>query len=265
MSIDPAAHVPTGVVARVRRTSLLGERIVDLLVPSSVSANAPLLHQGDTITRTESRPDLEDLVRSGTAVLQPIAAGEIATLVNEGAKGFGGQGQNLKALLGNFHAIVHAYAGRTGQISSVIDSLNQFNGTLARHASAQAASVANSARALDVLREESDKLISAVKALVRLARGAKAILDKHSDEMIRFFHQMRVILGVLKSEQASIAGTLRWAPHHNRNTQLVDYLQFNQVLQDFVICGMNDDPHDPSRKCYGMPKGPQFPSGGGQK
>jgi phospholipid/cholesterol/gamma-HCH transport system substrate-binding protein len=266
MSIEPSAHVPQGVVARVRRTSLLGERIIDLFVPSSVSTNAPLLRDGSTIAKTESRPDLEDLVRSGTNVLQPIAAGEIATLVNEGARGFGGQGQNLKTLLGSFHTIVHAYAGRTDQIASVIDSLNQFNGTLAQHASAQAASIANSAKALGVLRDESDKLIAAVKALTRLAHGARGILDKHSDEMIRFFRQMRVILGVLKSEQASIAGTLRWAPHHNRNTQLVDYQQFNQVLQDFVICGMNDDPHDPSRKCYGMKEsGPPKPPGGGSQ
>jgi hypothetical protein len=59
-----------------------------------------------------------------------------------------------------------------------------------------------------------------------------------------------VILGVLRSEQAAIAGALKWAPHHNRNTQLVEYQEFNQILQDFIICGMNDDPKDPSRKCY---------------
>jgi len=265
LSIEPSAHVPTDVVAEITRTSLLGERIINLVVPASVPGNAPLLHDGATITRTETLPDLEDLVRSGTTVLAPIAAGEISTLVNEGAKGFGGQGQNLKTLLGNFHAIIHAYAGRTQQISSLIDSLNQFNGTLARHASAQAQSIANSAQALDVLRSESDKLTAAVKALLRLSIGSRHILDRHSAQMIRFFAQMRVILGVLKSEQASIAGTLRWAPFHNRNTQLVDYLQFNQVLQDFVICGMNDDPHDPSRKCYGQQSGPPSPPGPGGK
>ena len=262
MSIQPSAHVPVGVIAQITRTSLLGERIVELVVPSSVASSAPLLKDGATITRTQALPDLEDLVRGGTTVLAPIAASEIGTLVNEGAKGFGGQGQNLKTMLGNFHDIVHAYAGRTRQISSLIDSLNQFNGTLAQHAAAQAQSIANSAKALDVLRSESDKLTAAVQSLARLAVGARAILDRHSSQMIRFFQQTRVILGVLRSEQSSIAGTLRWAPYHNRNTQLVDYLQFNQVLQDFVICGMNDDPHDPSRKCYGNPGGPPSPPGG---
>src|SRR2546430_2258114 len=60
MSIDSSAHVPADVVARVRRTSLLGERIVDFVVPGSTPQNAPLLRSGQTIHRTQVRPDLED-------------------------------------------------------------------------------------------------------------------------------------------------------------------------------------------------------------
>jgi phospholipid/cholesterol/gamma-HCH transport system substrate-binding protein len=265
MSLEPSAHVPQDVVAEVVRTSLLGERVISLSVPESPS-NPPLLRDGQTIARTVSKPDLEDLVRQGTAVLGPITASEISTLVHEGYKGFVGEGSNLKAMLQNFEAIVHAYAGRSKQINSVIDSLGQFNATLAGHAQAQAHSMANSARALGVLRDESDHLITAVKALVRLAIGSRAILDQHAAQMGRFFAQMRVILGVLRSEQASIAGTLQWVPLHDRNTQLVDFQQFNQVLQDFVICGMNDSPSDPARRCYGQSGGggaPSPPSPGG--
>ena len=260
MSLQPSAHVPEDVVASVVRTSLLGERIVSLSVPATPQ-NAPLLRDGQTIARTESKPDLEDLVRQGTGVLAPITASEIATLVQEGYTGFAGEGGNIKAMLNNFETIVHAYADRSKQINSVIDSLGQFNATLASHAQAQARSIANSAQALGVLRDESDHLTTAVKALVRLALGSRAILDQHSAQMGRFFAQMRVILGVLRSEQAAIAGTLRWAPFHDRNTQLVDYLQFNQVLQDFVICGINDSPSDPARKCYGS-QGGGAPKGG---
>jgi phospholipid/cholesterol/gamma-HCH transport system substrate-binding protein len=255
LSVDQSAHIPTDVTAEVRRTSLLGERVISLVIPPGTPQSAPDLHTGDRIANTTTRPDLEDLVREGTNVLAPIAASEIATLVNEGAKGFGGQGQNLKALLDNFQTIVHGYAGRTRQIESVIESLNQFNATLASHASAQAASIANSAKAIGVLRAESGRLVDAVKALARLAVGARYILDRHSAQMARFFQQMRVILGVLRSEESSLAGALKWAPYHNRNTQLVEYQQFNQILQDFIVCGMNDDPKDPARKCYSQSGG----------
>jgi phospholipid/cholesterol/gamma-HCH transport system substrate-binding protein len=249
MTVERQAQVPTDVVARVRRTSLLGERIVDLVVPDGSPKGTPLLQDGDSIRRTQVRPDLEDLVRQGTNVLAPIAASDVATMVDEGAKGFGGHGQDLRALLGNFRQIVHAYAGRTAEIQSLIESMNRLNGTLAPHAAAQAKSLVNSERALRVLRAESGRLQLAVRALNRLSIGGKHILDAHADEMGRFFSQMRVILGVLRSQQHSITGFLQWAPGHNRNTQMVEFEQFNQVLQQFVICGLNDDPSDPARRC----------------
>ena len=74
MDIQRGADVPRDVMARVRRTSLLGERIVDLVPADNLPASAPPLANGDHITRTELRPDLEDLVQAGNAVLQPITA-----------------------------------------------------------------------------------------------------------------------------------------------------------------------------------------------
>jgi virulence factor Mce-like protein len=96
MAIEREARVPRDVVARARRTSLLGERIIDFEIPPRIRADAPLLQDGQTIARTDVRPDLEDLVREGTQVLSPISASEIATLVNEGARGFAGRGQELR-------------------------------------------------------------------------------------------------------------------------------------------------------------------------
>lgn len=251
MELRRDAAVPAGVLARVRRTSLLGERIVDLVVPEGTPQDAPPLGDGDRITSTESRPDLEDLVQEGTDVLSPIAASEVATLVNEGAKGFGGRGAQLRELLGNFQSIVHAYAGRTDDIRGFIESLNDFNSTLAAKADAHAQAVANAARGIGMLREESGRLREAVHALARLSVGARSVLEAHADEMGRFFAQMRVILGVLHDEQGSIEQLLNWAPGHNRNTQTTEYDRFVQVLQDFVICGINDDPSDPARNCNG--------------
>jgi phospholipid/cholesterol/gamma-HCH transport system substrate-binding protein len=251
MVLDPRADVPQGVTATVRRTTLLGEQVVDLVVPAALPASAPPLKDGATIARTDTRPDLEDLVDSGNAVLAPISASEVATLVDEGAKGFGGQGQTLGGLIVSLGQIVHGYAGKTEDIRSVIGSLNQLNTSLASHAGAQGLAVANSAKAIHMLRNESVRLQAAIHALARLSVGARGILDAHSDEMAHFFAQTRTILGVLQQEQADINGLLKYGPIHNRNTQLVEYREFNQVLQDFVICGLNDDPSDPARRCKG--------------
>ena len=249
MAIDRSAAVPEGVTARVRRTTLLGERIVDLALPENVPADAPLLEDGSTIGDTETRPDLEDLVREGNDVLSPIAASEVATLVDEGAKGFGGRGEDLEGLLLNLGTIVEGYAGATDDIEALIDSLNRLNTTIAREAEAHAQAIASSEQAVSVLNEESDELETAIEELARLSVGANELFHEHADEMDRSFEQLRVILTVLAEQQAALEQILRFAPLHNRNTQLVEHNEFNQILQDFIICGLNDDPTDPARTC----------------
>ncbi|MDQ4006439.1 MAG: MCE family protein [Actinomycetota bacterium] len=249
MDIERSARVPSDVVARVRRTSLLGERIVDLVVPPDLPTDAPLLGEGDRIAATEARADLEDLVLEGTDVLAPIAASELATMINEGGEGFGGRGEQLGTLLVNFEAIVRAYSGRTDEIRGVISNLNAFNSVLATRADAHARAVANSAQGIGMLADEAERLHEAVRALGRLAVGSRSLFDAHLDEMSNFFAQMRTILDVLREEEASIRGFLQWAPGHNRGTQTTEYQDFVQVVQDFVICGLNDDPDDPARNC----------------
>lgn len=254
MSIDPEAQVPRGVIARVRRTSVLGERIIDIVIPADLPTDASLLENGDEIELTEVREDLEDLVVEGNDVLAPIAASEVATLVDEGAIGFGGRGEQLGKLLRNFEEIVDVFAGHSGTIRSVIGNLDAFNSALAARAEVHALAVANSARGLRMLREETGRLEVAVRQLAYLSEGSRSILEAHSDEMRRFFSQMRVILEILDDEQASLVRFLAWAPRHNRNLQITEFRDFVQVYQDFVICGMNDDPSDPARRCKENPE-----------
>lgn len=249
MSVSEEAEAPEGVSARIRRTSVLGERFIDLVLPENVSSASPLLRDGAHIAETSVRSDLEDLVRSGSDVLGAISASQLAVMIEEGAKGFGGQGAELKNLLQNYRRIVGRYAGRSDEITRLIRSLRNFNETLAVEAAAHGRSVVNAARSLEVLADESDRLEVAIVSLGRLARGGRSILEAHRQEMERFFAQTRTILGVLEDEQASIRRFLKWAPGHNRNTQLVEYIEFNQIVQDFVICGMNDDPSNPARRC----------------
>lgn len=251
MSIDRAANVPRDITARIRRTSVLGERIIDLVPAEGVTSDSPALEDGTTIADTEVRPDLENFVIEGSEVFGVISASEIATMVDEGAKGFGGRGEKLASILTNLRDITDAYKGRTKDIEELVKSLDRFNSTMARDADAHRKALQNTSRAIEVLADESDRLERALAGLARLARGSRGILEAHVDEMDRFFDQMHVITATLADQQESLALLLKHAPGHNRNTQLVEYDEFNQVIQEFVICGINDNPNDPARRCGG--------------
>ena len=251
MKLDPRADVPRGVVARVRRTSALGERIIDLVAPDDLPAGAPALEDGATIADTQVRADLENLVVEGSEIFGAIGASQLATLVDEGARGFGGRGEQLATLLRNLESITGAYRNETRDIKELVESIDEFNRTMASESEAHSRAVANTAQAIEMLDEEGSRLRDAIASLARLATGGRSILDAHADEIDRFFSQTNTIMRTLADDQKAIRELLQLAPGHNRNTQLVEYAEFNQILQDFVICGLNDNPNDPGRRCKG--------------
>lgn len=249
VELDPEAKVPQDIQMRVRRTSVLGERIIDIVVPEDLTASAPLLEDGAHVARTEVRSDLENLVAEGVDVFGAIGASELAIMINEGGRGFGGRGQELRNLLSNYRDIVKAYSKRSDGIVTLIRSMRGFNETLAAKADDHARSVQNTARSINMLEEESVRLESAIISLNRLAKGSYSLMNEHLGRMKRFYSQTRVILGVLEQEQGALRKLLKWAPGHNYNTQAVEYTEFNQVIQDFIFCGLNDNPDDPARTC----------------
>lgn len=249
IELEKDSDVPANVIARIRRTSVLGERIIDLAVPEDEQPSVAALEDGDEIGETETRADLENLVVEGNDVLGVIGASQVATMINEGARGFGGKGEALGRILVNFRDITGTLDENTDTIKSLIRNIDDFNKVVATEADAHQRAVVNTARALRVLDEESVKLTDAISALARLATGSRSLLNSHVDEMDRFFKQARTIIGALHNQQSSIVQLLQFAPRHNRNTQLVEYIDFNQVIQDFVICGVNDNPNDPARRC----------------
>jgi phospholipid/cholesterol/gamma-HCH transport system substrate-binding protein len=251
LQLDPEADVPADAIARVRRTSVLGERIVDLVVPEDAEASGELLADGADISETEVRSDLEDLVDEGSEVLGAVAASDLAVMIDQGGRGFGGRGKELRSILNSYSEIVGAYAQRGEMLKNLISNLDQFNATVAGEAESHRQAIRNTARSIEMLSEESTELEQAIVSLNRLAVGGEDILNEHLDEMQNFFRQTRTILGTLEGQQKDIELLLRWAPEHNNNTQLVEYFEFNQIVQDFVICGLNDNPNDPARRCDG--------------
>jgi phospholipid/cholesterol/gamma-HCH transport system substrate-binding protein len=249
LELDPEARIPADVIARVRRTSVLGERIVDLVVPEGSQDGDELLADGADISETEVRSDLEDLVDEGSEVLGAVSASDLAVMIDQGGRGFGGRGEELRSILNSYTEIVGAYAERGEMLKDLISNLDQFNATVASEAESHRRAVRNTARSIEVLSEESAELEQAIVSLNRLAVGGEDILNEHLDEMQNFFSQTRTILGTLEGQQKDIELLLKWAPGHNNNTQLVEYFEFNQIIQDFVICGLNDNPNDPARRC----------------
>ena len=98
MTLDPAAHVPGDVAARVVIANALGEQEVDL-VPTAARPEAPL-HNGAVIPAASDPipADVGTVVAEATRLLEAIPPGDLDTVLHELAVSLNGNAGNLRTI-----------------------------------------------------------------------------------------------------------------------------------------------------------------------
>jgi phospholipid/cholesterol/gamma-HCH transport system substrate-binding protein len=237
LSFDRDAGVPAEVEARLRRTSPLGEKFVELR-PLTEEAAPTLLEDGAVIRRTEVVADFEDVVASGTDVFASLGASEIATLLEEGARGFGGQGANLRSLLDDFGTVVGGYADHTTALSTLIGSIDELASDVGPSARNHARALTELATTTRILDQQSTELLDLVDALSRLSEEGGSILREH---FVRIEHQidgLRSVTRAVREGEAGLEDLLEYTDEHNLSLTLGTEGEFSNVLNDFVLCGV---------------------------
>lgn len=237
LSFDRSAQVPAAVEARLRRTSPLGEKFVELR-PTTEDPEAPLLEDGATIDRTEVVADFEDVVASGTDVFTALGASEIATLLQEGAEGFGGQGANIRSLLSNLSTVVGGYADNTDQLSTLITSIDDLASDVGPSARRHARALTQLATTTRIIDEQSTELLDLVDALSELSEQGGSILREHFERIQHQIQGLRSVTRAVRRGQAGLENLLEYTDDHNLALTLGTEGEFSNVLNDFVFCGV---------------------------
>lgn len=258
LSIDEDADVPADVIAKVRRTSVIGEKFV-ALEPLDDAGDAPL-EDGATISDSEVVPDFEQLVSSGTALLGAVSANELALLLDEGARGFGGNGQDLRTLLEGLDTVMASYAGRSETIANLVRSIDAFASSVGPNAEAHADALQNLSEATRILAEERVALMDLLQSLRDLSVEGREILDAHMERMQRQLNGLRVVTDVLRERQRELGLLLENVPIHNETTSTALVDDYAQVLNDIILCGVpggGEDPSSPVNSCTYVPQEPE--------
>ena len=254
-----SAKVPPQVTARVRRTSVIGEKFVELR-PDTQDLHAPLLADGAVIRHTEVVPDLEQLVASGTEVFTAISSTKLATLLAEQAQGFGGNGATLTRLLDDLDTITAGFRTRTATVANLVDALDQLGSDLGPSAQANAQALANLATTTQILSDQRQALVGLITSLNNLSVQGRSIFDQHLKQVGEQLVGLRSITQAVADRQRDLGLLLINLPGHNEALRRSTVDDFVQVLNDFVICGLaggGEDPSSPLNSCSYVPQAPQ--------
>jgi phospholipid/cholesterol/gamma-HCH transport system substrate-binding protein len=248
--------VPAGVVAQVRRAAILGPQLIELLIPANTPPE-PLLPDNGTITTTTVRPDLEDLIKSGTDLIGALSTSQLARLLQEGARGFGGEGGTLHQVIDNLDIVLSGYASRTAAITSIVKDLDTLSSSVGPAAQANAQAIANLAQAVTILDTQRVRLTNLLSALDSVSRQGVAILSTQLPQITDQLVGLRKVTQAVANQQDALGVLLKYLNGHNVALAEPTINNFIQVLNDFVICGLGkaggEDPTSPLNSCTNVP------------
>jgi virulence factor Mce-like protein len=267
MSLLKSARVPAGVTAELRRTAIFGQRFVEL-VHVSKAAKAPLLANGARIANTTTLPGIQQLVSAGAGVFGAISSTDLASAVAAGAQGFGGEGARLHSLLSNLSTVMTAYASRDATIRSLVASMDQLSSSLAPSSQANA----NLAQTSEILAADAGRFETLLQALENLSIQGRSLLELYFPQMTLQLKTLYTVSRVLATHQAALAGLLEWIYRHDVATKNGTVNDYQQILNDIIVCGIpngGSNPSQPATSCHtgasqsSAQPGGQAPGGGG--
>jgi phospholipid/cholesterol/gamma-HCH transport system substrate-binding protein len=238
LSLKRSVHVPKASQALVRTTSLLGEKFIELR-PQADPGRGPFLQNGDHITDTAQAPELEFVAQETVTVLGAVTAGDVASLVNTGAEGFGGRGAELHSLIANLADISATLAQRTKTIQALIDGLDKTSGTLAAGSGDIAALLDNLSTTTKVLADNRQRAITALDRLDQLATSQNVILDKYRTNIDQQIKQLSAIVAVAAQNSGEVSVLLDWLDRFFTNVPKAIPGDFTQVYMWAIPCAQD--------------------------
>lgn len=252
MSIRADTGLTMSTLAVISRTTLLGERFIDLRpiedAQGNVVSSAPLA-DGTVITDTNEVDDLEQVVVSGSDLLSLVAADKLAAAVQTGANAFGGRGGTIGGFLDSLGSAITRYNDDSDDLLAFIDSLDRLTAALAPVAEENAGYLADMLAATQSLQAEDDRLLDTLDDVTRLSLVGARILGDNAEEIDSLVRRLRDVIAELTRIDGGLQRLLTWLPVHNANVPNGAINEKAQVWLDFVICDVNDDKDDPSESC----------------
>lgn len=210
MELNRDAELPANAIARIRQTSLLGEKFVDLAVPEA-EPPAGTLADGASIPleRTSRATEVEEVLGALSLLLNGGGVEQVRTIATELNTALAGNEPEVRALLGDLDELVGTLDASKGDINRALDGLNRLSGTLAAQRGQIAGALDGLAPGLQVLADQRVQLTGMLTSLDRLSGVAVDTVNRSRDDVLADLALLRPTLTELERAGSDLPNSLQ--------------------------------------------------------
>jgi phospholipid/cholesterol/gamma-HCH transport system substrate-binding protein len=204
--------LPADAQARVRTTSLLGEKFVELLAPQNAAAGR--IADGATIPllRTSRAAEVEEVLGALSLLLNGGGIAQIRTIANELNKALSGNEPEIRALLDDLNTLVGALDSHKSEITRAIDEINRLAGTLRDRKGQIETALDDLSPGLRELEDQRGKLVDMLQALDRLSGVATDVVNRSHDDVVADLELLKPVLAKLVESGPDLVNSLSLLP-----------------------------------------------------
>ncbi|MER7012916.1 MCE family protein [Saccharopolyspora sp. NPDC000359] len=190
MSVNGDVRLPANADARLRQSSLLGEKFVELAAPAQPAPAE--LADGAVIPleRTNRNPQVEEVLGALSMLLNGGGVAQLQDIVRELNTAFTGNEPEIRSLLSNLDEAVSRLDAQREDITRAIDGLGRLSVTLREQTGTVAKALDEIGPGLEVLNEQRDQLVAMLQSLDRLSGVAVDTVNRSKDDMLADLHAL---------------------------------------------------------------------------
>jgi len=194
VAVNSDVQLPANAYARIRQTSLLGEKFVSLSYPPNdeVADATPLAtapHAGYAyphipIGRTGQTPEIEEVLGALSLLLNGGGLEQLKTITHELDQALSGHSGDVRNLLGQLTTFTSRLNAQKSEILTAIDSLDALVRTLNQQRRILAGALDTMPQALKILADQKDQFVTLLKSLDRLSGVAVQVVNASTDNFV---------------------------------------------------------------------------------
>ncbi len=210
MTVNGDIALPANARAELKQSSLLGEKFVELSVPTAEPATG---HLGDgaqiPLGRTNRNPEVEEVLGALSLLLNGGGVEQIQKISHELNDALSGNEPEIRALLSRVDELATQLDGHRTEILRAIDGLGKLSRTLAGQTQNLTNALDNLAPGLKVVTDQRDQLVGMLNALNTLSGVAVDTVTKSRDQLVANLKALQPTLTKLGEAGSNLPNALQ--------------------------------------------------------
>ena len=211
VELNGKVKLPANATARLRQSSLLGEKFVELQSPAGPEQPVGRLHDGSVVgvDRTGRNPEVEEVLGALSLLLNGGGVAQLQGITKELNNALSGREGDVRGLMQNLNTTVSGLDAQRDDITRALDSVNRLSASLNRQRGDIDVALRDLPAGIKVLNDQRQQLVQMLQAMNRLSTVSTDVVHQSQADMVHNLQQLQPTVNQLAAAGSNLPKSLQ--------------------------------------------------------